>query len=221
MSVKERREQEKKHRREQIINAAEKVVFEKGIEHVRMDEVAEIAQVSKGTLYLYFKSKMELALAIHLRGLKILLKQIASELSKPGKGIELIQRMSRCFFEFAEEYPHYFKLFVYYETIGIDIMQDVMDTSTMAECNKIGDEVFYYIVRAVQVGIQDGTIENSLNPHNVALQIMGSTRGLVQVSQFYEQGIFISPALSEANVDIESMFDLYFKLIIKSLRPEK
>ena len=51
-------------RKEQILNAAEGVFTHKGFDDARMDDIAVQTGVSKGTLYLYFKSKEELIIAI-------------------------------------------------------------------------------------------------------------------------------------------------------------
>ena len=51
-------------RKVQIINAAEDVFSKKGFDEARMDDIAEETGLSKGTLYLYFKSKDELIIAI-------------------------------------------------------------------------------------------------------------------------------------------------------------
>ena len=57
MGIHERKEREKEHRRDEILNAAQKVFFEKGLQSATMDEIAEAAELSKGTLYLYYGSK--------------------------------------------------------------------------------------------------------------------------------------------------------------------
>ena len=44
-------------RKEQIAEAATKVFAEQGFDKARMDDIAAEAKLSKGTLYLYFKSK--------------------------------------------------------------------------------------------------------------------------------------------------------------------
>ncbi len=51
-------------RKVQIINAAEDVFTKKGFNEARMDDIADETGLSKGTLYLYFKSKDELIIAI-------------------------------------------------------------------------------------------------------------------------------------------------------------
>ena len=51
-------------RKNQILTAAEEVFTEKGFDEARMDDIAEQTGLSKGTLYLYFKSKDDLIIAI-------------------------------------------------------------------------------------------------------------------------------------------------------------
>jgi len=53
--------EERKH---QILNAAEEVFTQKGFDEARMDDIADGTGLSKGTLYLYFKSKDDLIIAI-------------------------------------------------------------------------------------------------------------------------------------------------------------
>jgi len=51
-------------RKDQIMNAAEEVFSQKGVSDARMDDIAEETGLSKGTLYLYYKSKDDLIIAI-------------------------------------------------------------------------------------------------------------------------------------------------------------
>ncbi|MCA9936645.1 MAG: TetR/AcrR family transcriptional regulator [Ardenticatenaceae bacterium] len=51
-------------RKSQILDAAEAVFMQKGFENARMEDIAQGAGLSKGTLYLYYNSKDELIVAI-------------------------------------------------------------------------------------------------------------------------------------------------------------
>jgi len=51
-------------RRSQILNAAEGIFTKKGFDEARMDDIADKTGLSKGTLYLYFRSKDDLIIAI-------------------------------------------------------------------------------------------------------------------------------------------------------------
>ncbi len=57
-------------RTNQILVAAEQVVTDKGLDSLRMDDIADRTGLSKGTLYLYFKNKHDLMVAILERALQ-------------------------------------------------------------------------------------------------------------------------------------------------------
>jgi len=60
MTVAERKHREKAQRREDILNAAEKLFFSRGYDNVLMDEIANEVDLTKATLYLYFNDKESL-----------------------------------------------------------------------------------------------------------------------------------------------------------------
>lgn len=60
MGIKERREREKSERRELIFKAAIQVYSNEGYHAVTMEKIAEAAELSRATLYLYFKTKDEI-----------------------------------------------------------------------------------------------------------------------------------------------------------------
>ena len=73
MGIQERKEREKEKRRQQILAAAKKVFSEKGYSKATMEDIANKAELSPGTLYLYFKNKEELYASLSLRVLKYFL----------------------------------------------------------------------------------------------------------------------------------------------------
>ena len=60
MGVVERKEREKKQRRENILEAARGLFQERGFLNVTISDIAEVTELSIGTLYLYFKNKEDL-----------------------------------------------------------------------------------------------------------------------------------------------------------------
>ena len=91
LGIAERREREKLQRRNSIIEAAEYVFMTKGFEQSTMDDIAHKSELSKGTLYLYFQSKIELCLSIVLKGLTIILQKFQKVQAENLTGIEQIQ----------------------------------------------------------------------------------------------------------------------------------
>ena len=72
MGIQERKEREKERRRQQIIIAAKRVFSKKGFNKATMEDIAKEAELSPGTLYLYFKNKEELYASLSLRILQYL-----------------------------------------------------------------------------------------------------------------------------------------------------
>jgi TetR/AcrR family transcriptional regulator, transcriptional repressor for nem operon len=62
-----RRRQPPDVRREQLLDAAERVLLQRGLAAATMADVAEAAAVAKGTVYLYYPSKAELLAALRDR----------------------------------------------------------------------------------------------------------------------------------------------------------
>jgi AcrR family transcriptional regulator len=76
MGILERKEREKERRRQQIMVAAKRVFSEKGFSKATMEDIAQEAELSPGTLYLYFRNKEELYASLSLRILQYLLLRI-------------------------------------------------------------------------------------------------------------------------------------------------
>jgi len=86
-------------RKTQILNAAEDIFSQKGFDGARMEDIAGETGVSKGTLYLYFKSKDELIFAIldrmfqrEFKQFEDLEKQSTSAIDTIWKMIDLISK---------------------------------------------------------------------------------------------------------------------------------
>lgn len=68
--------------KEKIVQAAITTFSKYGYDKTRMDDIAESANLGKGTLYLYFKSKEELFYAISENSIKELKEQLSKLFSK-------------------------------------------------------------------------------------------------------------------------------------------
>lgn len=84
MGIQERKEREKERRRQQIIVAAKRVFSNKGFNKATMEDIAKEAELSPGTLYLYFKNKEELYASLSLRILQYLHIRVSHVNKEPG-----------------------------------------------------------------------------------------------------------------------------------------
>ncbi len=86
MGIQERKEREKERRRQQIMVAAKRVFSEKGFNKATMEDIAQEAELSPGTLYLYFKNKEELYASLSLRILQYLLIRVEHVIDEKDAG---------------------------------------------------------------------------------------------------------------------------------------
>jgi len=206
MGILERREREKEQRHNDIIDAAEKVFFSQGLEHATMDDVAVKAELSKGTLYLYFKSKEELYLAIHLRGNQILKSMFEAAVSRFPTGIEKVRAVGRAYLEFYKKYPDYFHAMIYYESHNFDYQ----DTESIAsQCMKLGAATLEILIEAIEYGKQDGTIRSDIDSKKTAVSLWGQSTGIIQITALKEF-ILISNHEIRSEEIIEYTFDLIY-----------
>lgn len=220
MGTEERKEREKKQRRKQIIDAAEQVIFSKGLEQSTMKEIAEKAELSKGTLYLYFKNKKELYLAITRRGSDILNERFAKVFSSGSDhtGIELIQLIGETYLEFVKENPDYFKAFMYYETLS-DV-EELQESEFARGCEENRREALNLIIRALQIGMHDGTVDDHYDPQELAMVILSSTRGITTVSHMRGVGHHFE-ILEEMEIEVNTLFENFLKLVCSGIASEQ
>jgi AcrR family transcriptional regulator len=70
MGITERKIREKESRIKVIQEAAKAIFFEKGFQAATMEEIAGEAEISKGTIYLYFRNKDDLYTSIIIEGME-------------------------------------------------------------------------------------------------------------------------------------------------------
>lgn len=92
MGIKERKEREKERRRQQIIIAAKRIFSAKGFNKATIEDIAKEAEISPGTIYIYFKNKDELYASLSIRILQHL--NIRLEHVKNQNNVNVEQRIS-------------------------------------------------------------------------------------------------------------------------------
>ena len=90
MSSEERRKKEKENRKNSILKAARKLFFERGFKSVTVDLIAAKAEVSKGSIYLYFDSKEEIYTQILISASIERHKESENFLKKEGTAADLL-----------------------------------------------------------------------------------------------------------------------------------
>jgi len=97
--------------REAILEAAERIFAEEGLEGARTDAIAAAAGVNKALLYYYFRSKEELYRAVLEGYVKDFNQQALELLSSKGSARSLLLRYINLHFDFISAHRHHGPLF--------------------------------------------------------------------------------------------------------------
>ena len=211
MGIAERKVREKLRRRNAIVDAAEKVFFSRGLENATMDEVAEKAELSKGTLYLYFKNKTDLFHAIVARALAMLYTSFKKTIAKEKKGIDKVIAIGRAYHEFYKKQPDYYGTLLHQEVYELDPNNPV-ENPNIVLCTEIGNKIFGLIRECVQVGIKDGTIREDLDPVKLPIILWGHSSGVLHLLK--SKGPFLEEKFA---CSAEEIIEYSFQMVINYL----
>ena len=159
MGIAERKEREKLRRRNDIIDAAESLFFKHGFETPTMDDVAREAELSKGTLYLYFRSRDDLKFAVFMRGSDLLMDMMHKAVSDEDTGYENLLGLAGCFIQFSRQHANYFYLFMHFESNRMDELN--IDEGQLEEYLKEQSPLKMVEIQ-VERGIRDGSLRDDL-----------------------------------------------------------
>ena len=98
-----RKEQQRKIRRDLIIEVAEKSFIENGFDDAKVEQIAEDAGYTKATLYNYFDSKDDLFAAVLAKTYQRMLEKIESQLKEDSYDI---MTMGEAYLSYVNMYPH-------------------------------------------------------------------------------------------------------------------
>ena len=178
----QRRNREKNQRIQSILNAAERVFFSKGYLKATMDEIALAAEVTKPTIYFYFKTKDDLFFTLMLPVIDHVRKQLeeVDERLATGKindSQSLIAAIFKAFYSGYETYPDAFRIIQLFQ------QQRLMNELRPEVRNALNDKgrVNFNLGRSLLAkGIELGLIRK-VNLYEMADVIWGSIVGIVQL----------------------------------------
>ena len=97
-------------RKERVLEAAARLFSERRFDEVSMEEIAQRAEVGKGTLYTYFADKEELYFAVVFDGIKRLNESLQTGATGPDDPEERLRHMVYCIVSFFSQNRYFFRL---------------------------------------------------------------------------------------------------------------
>ena len=189
MGVIERKEREKEIRKQQILAAGEKLFLKQGLNNTTMEHIANECEISRGTLYLYFKNKFEIFQNIIVRATEILYNMMKENVVEGENPDDNMRKIGEAYLAFYRNYPSYYKLLNLMEEHSPEdfnpheFKNSGMFPQLLEKTNLIWD----LIVAQIENGINQGIFKSNTNPYELSLIIWSASNGIISVMDHFEK----------------------------------
>ncbi len=207
-----RKEREKALRREAIQNAAMHLFFDQGFEGTTMDQIAEKAELSKGTLYLYFSSKAELYISLILEGFNLFVQGLDKRLVKLSPDADPFERGKAWFLAFVDhslEHREHFRITQYFltEEARRSISQELID-----QVNQGHEAFLAALAGLIEEAKAQGELAEGVDARSFAIIAWRMTTGILDLAVINE------PIGAKSPKAYRALFERAFDSLIDGVR---
>ena len=192
-SITSRRERNKADRRRRIFDEAMRLFVERGYEEVTVEQIAEAADVGKGTFFNYFPTKTHVLLEYHARIAREALD--AGERLKGSSARSLFKRFMHSMAQVARRDGAMFDLLV---------KQALTQPELMASDQRLAPRVIGLYSRYLRAGIESGELRDDLDLELVSLVIGDLWTGTIIEWSFLARTFALDRRLGEK---LDLLFD--------------
>ncbi|MGB9721647.1 MAG: TetR/AcrR family transcriptional regulator [bacterium] len=174
----------KKDMRKRILYTAMRIFAQKGFFETTVEDIACSAKIAKGTVYLYFKDKSEIYIAIMEEQLNSALKDLATVNEKDLTGTEKLRAIAEEWLTHSVEFHQLFPM-ISMENINqaLKLMKKIKQR-VFPIINKIVSE----IAQIIDTGIKNGEFQK-INPRVAAISFLNLVRTPFLISLFFKEKI--------------------------------
>jgi TetR/AcrR family transcriptional regulator len=183
LGITERRKREKDQRRERAMDAAMAVYNEEGYHAITMEKIAERCEISRASLYLYFKNKDEIlidAILDHTEYFTDLLQDLYDNRERLKD--RLLEELWGRYIDFYEKEPETFNASLYFRNheMIMNLPEDLR-----SNINGSASRVVSLQHKIIEYGVKTGLFIDC-NPMTLAEVIWTSFLGIIQLERSKE-----------------------------------
>lgn len=174
MSIKDRREREKKQLREKILGAAQKIINQEGFKALSMRKLAERIEYSPGALYLHFQNRNQIAQELALAGYGRLFKELIAASQTKGL-VDRVKNVGLAYVSFGLKQPETYRLIFMGDA---EYMEAVFTNPTPDHPAKKCYQILTDIAEALK---NEDHYTGKLTPNEIADTIWSALHGIVSL----------------------------------------
>jgi len=175
MGTKERRALEKQQRCNQILDAARKLLFSLGIDHISISKISKNAELGVGTIYFYFKNKEEIFVAFQEEGLALFFSIIETIDKKKIKSDEKLKQIAKAYYKFSQDHKDYYDIINYF----LSSSKIFFEPELKNQIDMSGQKIVALIEKVVDDGIKEKIFQNE-DAKKFSIFYFGALHGLLQ-----------------------------------------
>ena len=163
-----------------VTTESEKLFEEKGFEATSMDDIAGKLEISKSTLYVYFKSKQLIWDHIVCKYMEQLLEN--AKKAAEGRG-SFEKRYYQLCFDIAdkfEKHPMFYKATL--SKISMDMEQEIYK-----KIYEIGEKTNEAIADFIRSGIEEGVVRKDIDIYPAVIMMWSSISGIISMANDKEE----------------------------------
>lgn len=208
-----RKKQPQSVHRKNILEIAEKLFIEKGIENTSMNDIARESGYSKASLYVYFKDKEELIAVLVLESMEKLYEYFSKAVNAQGDFQQRYLEICRALFQYHSEYPLYSRMALM--NINIDF-EGTEFLPEERETFQVGEKINELLWSFFREGIELGVIKRDINITQTTFEMWGMLTGVIQLS--FNKKEYITQMI---RMQQKEFLDGSFMLLYKAISVEK
>jgi AcrR family transcriptional regulator len=210
MGIQERKKREKNMRRQVIQNAAKELFIVKGFNSTTIEEIAEKAELSPATIYLYFKNKGELYASLNLMTLEYLFNETKKIFN--GKDLSVEEKISK--FKDAMYNTYKYDPLILRNIMHIQLEDTLLTISPalMNRINRLTQKIMTMVAHFCEEGVRRGRL---IEGHGMAYAdiIWGLFSGLVLWEESKKR---LNPQKDFLKSTLDKGFDIFYSGIKKT-----
>jgi AcrR family transcriptional regulator len=174
-----------------------------------MDEIADMAELSKGTLYLYYKSKEDLYLAVMMRGMETLYEMCEQVALSDNSVVQKLEKFIEVYGKFYNSHRSFFRMFHFFQTpqFHTQVSEDMKNA-----CSAQSDKLWGLVGKELKKGMEEGSIRSGLDPIEITIILWSSATALM-LREDGEGEIW----KAMRNIDLAHTVDVSNKLLLESI----
>jgi len=188
---KQERDESKKARHQQIVQAAESVFFRKGIEGATMNDIAKEAGIGVATVFRYFPAKEQLVTVLADGIMEEIRLTFASIAEQNATCLEKIGLLFDYFISLLEERRSSFIKFL--EDLHLNVAHARGLYGDVSEHGIAGRKIFAIFTAMIEEGEKDGSLRSDLPAEEMLITLVNAF-GLFASKLAYQKNVLMLPS---------------------------